>query len=129
MCHYHGDDIIGYVTKQRGVTIHRKDCRALDNSKIDDARLINVSWDNSTNHKYLVDILIKALDRKNLLQEYIKQLDKLKINLMGVKAIVNKENIAMTSIRIEIKSNEELEKVLMSLKQIEGVFDVQRKKH
>ncbi len=123
-----GEQITGYISKGRGVTIHRNDCPNIIRMMKKEERIVEVKWASQLQDKYTVNIEIFALDRKNLLKDYIKVIEKNKVTLIGLRAESMKDNIAITSMRIEISSTEELNLVMSSLNAIENVFEVRRKK-
>ena len=123
-----GEQIIGYVSRGRGVTIHRNDCPNIIRMMKDEERIVEVKWAHQLQDKYTVDIEIFALDRKELLKDMIKVIEKNKINLLGLRAESKKDNIALVGMRVEIASTEELESLMTSLNAIENVFEVRRKK-
>ncbi len=124
-----GDDIIGYITKGRGVSVHRTDCVNVKELIEDDARIIDVQWYNQNKQTaYTVDIEVYANDRDNLLADTIKELSTLKTKIMGVNARATKEKIVIIDLSIEVENIEELNKVLKGLRKIESVYEVRRKK-
>lgn len=123
-----GEAITGYVSRGRGVTIHRSDCPNIIRMSSERDKIVDVKWARELKDKYTVDIEIFALDRKNLLKDYIKVIDKTKAYLVGLRAESNNDNIALTSMRLEITSTEELESIITSLNGVENVFEVRRKK-
>ena len=124
-----GDDIIGYITKGRGVSVHRTDCVNVKELIEDDARIIDVQWYNQNKQTaYTVDIEVYANDRDNLLADTIKELSTLKTKIMGVNARATKEKIVIIDLSIEVENIEELNKVLKGLRKIDSVYEVRRKK-
>ena len=124
-----GDDIIGYITKGRGVSVHRTDCVNIKELIEDDARIIDVQWYNQNKQTaYTVDIEVYANDRDNLLADTIKELSTLKTKIMGVNARATKEKIVIIDLSIEVENIEELNKVLKGLRKIDSVYEVRRKK-
>lgn len=124
-----GDDIIGYITKGRGVSVHRTDCVNVKELIEDDARIIDVQWYNQNKQTaYTVDIEVYANDRDNLLADTIKELSTLKTKIMGVNARATKEKIVIIDLSIEVENVEELNKVLKGLRKIDSVYEVRRKK-
>ena len=90
-----GDDIIGYITKGRGVSIHRKDCTNLKDLLSEEERIIEVEWYNENEKSiYNVDIQILANDRTGLLADVVKEITAQKINIMGVNTRTSKDRIA-----------------------------------
>ena len=124
-----GDDIIGYITKGRGVSVHRTDCVNVKELIEDDARIIDVQWYNQNKQTaYTVDIEVYANDRDNLLADTIKTLSTLKTKIMAVNARATKEKIVIIDLSIEVENIEELNKVLKGLRKIDSVYEVRRKK-
>lgn len=124
-----GDDIIGYITRGRGVSVHRKDCTNIvsGDKRGDSDRLINVYWEaeRSANTSYNAGIKIMANDRKGLLAEIASTISELKILITGINS-KTKENEAVVDLTLEINSKEELDLVIRKMKNISGIYDVQR---
>lgn len=124
-----GDNIIGYITKGRGVSVHRTDCKNMKDLIQDEDRLIDVDWyQENKASSYKVDIEIFANDRNGLLADIIQELSGLKTKLIGVNARATKEKIAITDLSIEVEDVEELNKVLKALRKVDSVYEVKRKK-
>ena len=124
-----GDDIIGYVTKGRGVSVHRTDCVNVKDLLDEEDRIIDVKWyDENKQSSYTVDIEIFANDRTGLLADLIKEISNQKTKLIAVNSRANKEKIAITDITIEVENLEELNKVLKALRKVDSVYEVNRKK-
>jgi len=121
-----GDEIIGYITKGRGVSIHRKDCPNVLEGRFKSERMIEVSWDNNKDKTYEADIQITAYDRYGLLSEITSILSELKIGLRAVNARTTKDNLALVNLTIEITSKETLEKIMNRFKNLKGIIDVSR---
>lgn len=124
-----GDEIIGYITKGRGVSVHRTDCVNVKELINEKDRLIDVAW-CVEEHKaaYKVDIEIYANDRNGLLADVIKEIGNTKVKLIGLTSKASKERIATIEITIEVENVEGLNKVLKVLRKIDSVFEVRRKK-
>lgn len=123
-----GDKIVGYITKGRGITIHRSDCSNiinLDNKE----RLIEVKWDDTQKSSYSVKINIIAQDRPGFLAEITSVLSKDGFNLLGVNAKANKDETFSVQIVINIDNSEQLEKIYAKLKKVKGTIDVFRIKN
>ena len=122
-----GDAIVGYITKGRGVSVHRADCINAKQLVSEENRLIDVAWYNQGKAKYNVDIEVLVNDRKGLLSDLIKKIDETKALLMGVNTKITKERVAILDISIETENLDELNKVMRSLKMVDSVFEVRRK--
>ena len=124
-----GDDIIGYITKGRGVSVHRTDCVNVKDLLVEEDRIIDVKWyEENKQSSYTVDIEIFANDRSGLLADIIKEISNQKTKLIAVNSRANKEKIAITDITIEVENLEELNKVLKALRKVDSVYEVNRKK-
>ncbi|HIU52197.1 MAG TPA: bifunctional (p)ppGpp synthetase/guanosine-3',5'-bis(diphosphate) 3'-pyrophosphohydrolase [Candidatus Merdicola faecigallinarum] len=123
-----GDNIIGYITKGRGVSIHRTDCSNIKELIQEEDRLIDVAWASQEKASYFVDIEIFANDRNGLLADIVKEINNTKINLQAVSSRITKEKIAVTEVKIEVENIEELNKVLKALRKIDSVYEVKRKR-
>ena len=122
-----GDDIVGFITKGRGVSVHRTDCQNVTNSTdTDKERMIGVEWDVTDGCSFIADLQISGINRNGLLLEITAELSNKKINICGVNARTSKENVCVISISIEIHNGMELNTVIKNLNKIPGVFDVRR---
>ena len=122
-----GDDIIGYVTKGRGVAIHRADC---PNCKLEDdifkKRLVDVEWDNPKKSKFEGEVKIIATDRKSMLSDVIHMIAIQKLNINGINARKLKDEETHINLLIEVNDASELISLMKKLKAIPGVEDVFR---
>ena len=122
-----GDAIVGYITKGRGVSVHRADCINAKQLVSEENRIIDVSWYIQGKSKYNVEVEVLANDRKGLLSDVIKKIDDTKALLMGVNTKTTREKVAILDIALEVESLEELNKAIKSLKLVDSVFEVRRK--
>ena len=123
-----GDEIIGYTTKGRGVSIHRKDCiNILNLPEEEQARLIDVEWEmNSEGRFYEAGITILADDRKGLFSDVSKVCDDMDINLTGVHAQVDGDGVSTLNLLLQINNTGDIEKIIGRFRQIKDVIDVYR---
>lgn len=124
-----GDDIVGYITKGKGVKVHRRDCPNIVGEK---ARLIDVEWDDnySSTTKYRADLSIIASDRNLLLSDIITMLGQCKVNILSVNGQVAEDKIsALVKLTINVENLEHLNITIANLKKVESVVDVQRVIH
>ena len=125
-----GDEIVGFVTRGRGITIHRTDCvNVLNMSEADRSRLIEAEWqptENKSSEKYMADIQVFANNRTGLLVDLSKVFTERKIDMRTINSRTNKQEKATISISFEIGSKEELASLIEKLRQIESVLDVER---
>ena len=127
-----GDEIIGFVTRGRGVTIHRTDCiNVINLSDEERGRLINAEWDTQfakgdTNTSYLAELRVTANDRVGLILEISRQLADDDISVKGFNVRTTKDLLAIINITIEIKTKEQLERVVKRLKGLKDIIEVER---
>jgi GTP pyrophosphokinase len=123
------DPIIGYITRGRGVTIHRQDCgNALRLQGDERDRLIEVEWGGDTEEAYVVDIAVEAYDRSGLLRDITSVLANEKINLNGVNTATDEsDGIARMSLTLEIADIGQLSRVLTKIGQLPNVVEARRK--
>ena len=125
-----GDDIIGFITRGQGVSIHRKDCTNILNLEKDKTdRLIEVEWGGNLEATYPVSIHIKAIDRQGLLRDVSKVLADDKVDVIGVNTLSDKdEQMAQMSITIEISDLQQLSRIMDKLAQLQNVIEVGRER-
>jgi GTP pyrophosphokinase len=124
-----GDAIVGYITRGRGVSVHRKDCSNVVNvPEGDDTRLIEVKWYSANNVAYKADITVMANDRTALLMEVTNAIGESKIPLKAINARTTKDQIAVMNLTLEITDTEQLDKIIKKIKKIDSVFEVTRSK-
>lgn len=123
-----GDEIIGYITKGRGVSVHRKDCKNIKDLLSEENRMIDVSWYTDKPSAYNVDIAIFSNDRDGLLADIIATVTAEKTPMMSVTSKVSKERIVLTELTIEVNDIAQLNNVIKALRKVDSVYEVQRNK-
>ena len=121
-----GDEILGFVTQGRGVSIHRTDCpnaRSLVEQK---DRLIDVSWRPGKGTSFAVSIQVEALDRKKLLGDVATVLSEQQINILSASSSTRKDRVARLRFTFELADIAHLASVLQTIKKVDGVFDAYR---
>ena len=121
-----GDEIVGYITKGRGVSVHRKDCTNIKNLISEENRMIDVEWYNENKESYQADIEVRSNDRAGLLLDILKELGTTKAKILGVNTKTTKERIAIIEITLEIDSLDELNKAIKVLRKVNSVYEVRR---
>ena len=121
-----GDEIIGYITKGRGVSVHRKDCVNVKDLLTEENRIIDVKWYEEAKENYNVTLEVLANDRKGLLVDILNTVKETKANLMGVSTKTTKERISIMDIDLEVENIEELNKVIRNIKKVDSVYEVRR---
>mgnify|MGYP001133531269 CR=1 FL=1 len=123
-----GDEIVGYITKGRGVSVHRTDCVNVKDLLNEENRMIDVYWFDDVNGSYKVEIEILANDRSGLLKDIIKQVENAKVKLNGMNTRTTKESIAIIDLSLEVENINILNKALSAFRNVESVYDVNRKR-
>lgn len=123
-----GDEILGYITRGRGVSVHRKDCSNVTAYLDGENRLIEVNWYSAINVAYKADITLMANDRTALFMDLTNVIAESKIPLKAINARTTREQIAVMNLTLEIVDTDQLEKIIKKLKKIDGVFEVTRNK-
>lgn len=122
-----GDQIVGYITQGRGVTIHRQDCPNILQLRAEEPRrIVDVEWGNAS-AQYPVDIEIEAWDRSGLLRDVTHILTGDRINVLSVNTLTDKhDNLARMKITLEVDGLEALERIFSRIQQLPNVIDVKR---
>lgn len=121
------DDIAGFVTRGRGVSIHRKSCATFQQlAARDPERVIQTEWGKRNEAVYPVDILVEALDRQGLLRDVSEVLSREKLNVTGVKTMSSK-GVAKMQFVAEISESEQLQRALAHIQEVTGVLSAKRK--
>ncbi|MGG7619764.1 RelA/SpoT family protein [Robertmurraya sp. GLU-23] len=122
-----GDEIVGFITKGRGVSVHRADCSNIDTEDAK-ARLIPVEWETGLNNKkeYNVDIEISGYDRRGLLNEVLQAVNETKTNISAVSGKSDRNKMATINMSIAINNVSHLQKVVERIKQIPDIYSVRR---
>lgn len=122
-----GDSILGYITKGRGVSIHRDDCSNLKALiEVDAEKLVEVSWGTSNGMAYMAEIQVKLEDRVGILSDIMTIITESRLNLNALNAKSTKGNLAYVSIKIKIDSIEQLKELMRKIRRLKGVMDVYR---
>ena len=124
-----GDEIIGFVTRGRGITIHRTDCQNIMNiPDVEKSRLIEISWDSSDGNKqnYLVTINIYVKNRKGLIVDISRLLTENNMDIENLETRKSKDENATIVVSFEINDKTELNTIVSKIRSIEGVIDVVR---
>ena len=124
-----GDEIVGFVTRGRGITIHRTDCvNILNMSETDRTRLIEAEWqaDTRASEKYMAELKIFANNRTGLLVDLSKIFTERKIDVKNMNCRTSKQEKATITVSFEVGSKEELASLVEKIRQVESVIDVER---
>jgi GTP pyrophosphokinase len=121
-----GDEILGFITRNQGVSVHRADCQnMLDLEKHQPERVIEVQW-TSTKGSFMVRIQVEALDRPHLLSDVTRVLSEHGVNIISGSVSTGSDRVATSQFSFEMADPQHLNRLLASVRKIEGVFDVYR---
>ena len=122
-----GDEISGYITRGRGVSVHRADCPNILNGKSDMNRMIEVSWDGTSDKFYNVEVEIVCTDKAGVLANLIAVPTEMKLNLHSIHAEPNKYNKTSTvKLGVEVNNAEQVAELMNKLRRLESVYSVAR---
>ena len=122
-----GDDILGYITKGRGVSIHRKDCSNLKTLINEDPqKVVDVSWGISKGVAYMAEIQVKTEDKSGILSDVMNIIMDTKLPLNALNAKSAKGNLAYINIKVKIDTVDQLKELMRKIRKLPGVMDVYR---
>lgn len=123
-----GDDIIGYVTRGRGVSIHRKDCPNIGDLLMDPERVVRAEWANNAKSSYTATIQVVADERTGLLMDVSQVLAGMNISITAMTAKVDKanQNIIQIQLSFDVSSTEQLNNIIKSMRKVRSVKEVYR---
>lgn len=121
-----GDEIVGFVTRGHGVSVHRGDCTNVEQLKEQPDRLVEVSWSPGDDSVFLVAIQVEALDRPRLLSDVTRTLSDQHVNILSASVTTSRDRVAVSKFTFEMGDPKHLGHVLKAVRGIQGVFDVYR---
>lgn len=122
-----GDDIIGFITKGRGISVHRRDCPNIEGlPESEQGRLIEVSWDDTKKAEYDAHVTVTANDRKGLFSDISRVCENNDIRITGVHTGRIKDGIISITLTLSIVGIQQMEKILSAFRQVPSVLDVYR---
>jgi GTP pyrophosphokinase len=121
-----GDNIMGFVTRGSGVSVHRDDCKNATALKLETERLVDVSWAPSSKRMFLVQIQVEALDRSGLLSDVTRVLSEHHVNILSASVSTRTDRVALSRFVFEIGDPAALDHLLAAVRRIEAVYDVYR---
>jgi guanosine-3',5'-bis(diphosphate) 3'-pyrophosphohydrolase len=124
-----GDRIVGYVTRGRGVTIHRHDCPNVKALRTHPERLMDVEWEAGTDGSYQVEIEVSAFDRVGLLKDVLAAIADSKTNVVSVNARVRRDKVGVINIVLDIRNLAQLHAVVQKVGKVPEVYTVERVLH
>jgi GTP pyrophosphokinase len=121
-----GDEIIGWITRGAGVSVHRSDCANVENLSTQPERIVEVEWAPTAQSVFLVAIQVEALDRARLLSDITRVLSDFHVNILSAALTTTRDRIAKSRFTFEMGDPTHLSHVLKAVRSVEGVFDVYR---
>ncbi|WP_214407533.1 RelA/SpoT family protein [Pseudonocardia lacus] len=121
-----GDDILGFVTRGGGISVHRTDCTNAGDLRARSERLVDVAWSVSPASVFLVAIQVEALDRHRLLSDVTKVLADERVNILSASVTTSRDRVAVSRFSFEMGDPKHLGHVLRAVRNVEGVYDVYR---
>lgn len=120
-----GDKIVGFITKGRGISVHRADCPNIEEDA-EENRLIEVQWDSKETTSYPADIQIRAIDRSGLVAAIAMKLSEMDVSLLSIDGRTAKDKTVLIKMSIEINDIKQLENILREIKKVKSVMDAYR---
>ncbi|HXH35141.1 MAG TPA: bifunctional (p)ppGpp synthetase/guanosine-3',5'-bis(diphosphate) 3'-pyrophosphohydrolase [Plantibacter sp.] len=121
-----GDEIVGFVTRGSGVSVHRSDCHNVQNLLQEPERMIDVEWAPSSKSVFLVQIQVEALDRAGLLSDVTRVLSEYHVNILSATVNTSSDRLAISRFVFEMGDTTHLDRVLNAVRRIDTVYDVYR---
>ena len=121
-----GDEIVGFVTRGRGVSVHRADCPNAKSLLQTPERIISVAWDTAVKTTFQVEILVEAMDRMRLLQDVVIALANSGVNVLSSSTNTHRDGLVEMRFLFEVGATERLESILRDVRAVDGVFDAHR---
>jgi GTP pyrophosphokinase len=121
-----GDEILGFVTRGTGVSVHRTDCHNVTSLMQEPERMIEVEWAPSSKSVFLVQIQVEALDRAGLLSDITRVLTEHHVNILSASVSTSNERLALSRYVFEMGDTTHLDRVLNAIRRIDAVYDVYR---
>ncbi|MGE4318697.1 MAG: bifunctional (p)ppGpp synthetase/guanosine-3',5'-bis(diphosphate) 3'-pyrophosphohydrolase [Deferribacterales bacterium] len=119
-----GDKVVGYISRGRGIVVHRVDCENLKNSAFSEERLVEVEWDDRKSYKMPVRIHTSIVDKPGVLSALTTVLKEMGLNILELSSKRDKDGMSSQDFSIEVKNKSELESVIRKIRTIDGLRDV-----
>jgi GTP pyrophosphokinase len=121
-----GDEIMGFVTRGRGVSVHRTDCANAASLRGQADRVIDVDWDHDAPGSYVVGVEVEALDRSRLLRDVAEVLSEHHVNILACSSQTQPDRIARLRFEFELADPGHLDSILSAVKRVDSVYDAAR---
>ncbi len=119
-----GDDVIGFITRGRGIAVHKKNCPSLQRMTAEKERFINIVWKGTTETVYPIKLAVDGIDRPGLLKDVADEISLSKTNIIKAEAHLEERGIARFKFILEVRGNEHLKDVIKRLKKLKNITDV-----
>ncbi|MCK4417683.1 MAG: bifunctional (p)ppGpp synthetase/guanosine-3',5'-bis(diphosphate) 3'-pyrophosphohydrolase, partial [Candidatus Latescibacteria bacterium] len=120
-----GDSIVGFITRGKGISIHRAECPNISNLLSDKERILPVQWDSDKEQTFITQVLVLAHDRKNLLNEITNTISAAEVNIRSMTADAKAE-IASIKFALEVANVQRLNRMMKNIRNIKGITAVER---
>ncbi|MFA5840394.1 MAG: bifunctional (p)ppGpp synthetase/guanosine-3',5'-bis(diphosphate) 3'-pyrophosphohydrolase [Candidatus Margulisiibacteriota bacterium] len=121
-----GDEIVGFVTKGKGVSIHRKDCKNAIEHKFVHEKVVKVDWDKAQDVSLPVEIEIEAYDRVGVFKDILGEIAETHTNVASARVSTKRGSTALLKVRVDVKSVEHLNQVMKAIQKVKDVYSVRR---
>jgi GTP pyrophosphokinase len=121
-----GDEIVGFVTRGSGVSVHQANCHNVASLQTEPERMIDVEWAPSSKSLFLVQIQVEALDRSGLLSDVTRVLSESHVNILSATVSTSSDRLALSRFVFEMGDTTHLDRVLNAVRRIDAVYDVYR---
>ncbi|MCX6414460.1 MAG: ACT domain-containing protein, partial [Actinobacteria bacterium] len=121
-----GDEILGFVTRGSGVSVHRTDCVNVPGLRAEPDRFVEVEWAPSATSLFLVNIQVEALDRARLLSDVTRALSDMHVNILSASVTTSRDRIALSRFTFEMADPKHMGSVIKAVRNVEGVYDAYR---
>lgn len=121
-----GEEIIGFISKGRGIAIHRKDCKNIVEQELPQDRLVKVNWNPKSEMLFPVDVEIEAFDRVGVLKDILGQISEMSTNVCAAKVTTKRGSSAFLKLTVDVKNKEQLDAVISAIRKVKDVYDVKR---
>ena len=123
-----GDEIVGFVTRGSGVSVHKNDCHNVASLLNEPERIVGVEWAPTSSSIFLVQIQVEALDRAGLLSDVTRVLSESHVNILSASVSTSSDRLALSRFVFEMGDTTHLDAVLNAVRRIDAVYDVYRVK-
>ena len=121
-----GDPIVGYITRGRGISVHRADCSNILSNREEADRMINVSWDIATDAVYKVTLQVTSADQPGVMANIMMVASESKININSLNVRTDKSKTAIIHMGLDITSLDQLNYIIGRIKRVKGIYNVER---